>query len=177
MAPARIRPRNRHDSGVDLAYSTMDLPSLPNITSIAVCSCSQLQTRPSSASWITTVAQDWEAIVAKRATMPVVLTVAAAIGLSACASKTETVSTAPPPPPAYTPPPPPEPYVAPPAPTRKYVSKRRQARKERRHARRHARRTTPASASPTNVYGQPNQTYGIPGAGQASPSPTAPPSR
>src|SRR5262249_35373186 len=41
----------------------------------------------------------WERIVVKRATLPVVLTVAAAIGLTACASKTETVSTAPPPPP------------------------------------------------------------------------------
>ena len=139
----------------------------------------------------------WEAIVVKRATILVVLTVAAAIGLTACASKTETASTAPPPPPppAYMPPPPPEPYVAPPAPTRKYVSKRRQARKERRHARRHARRTAtttmttapaaapapaPAPGAPgsrTNVYGQPNQTFGIPGAGQASPSPTPPPSR
>jgi hypothetical protein len=93
-------------------------------------------------------------------------------------------------------PPPPETYVAPPAPTRTYISKRRQARKERRHARRHARRTarttstitapapggptgaygqpTQTYGSPTNVYGQPNQTYGIPGAGQPSPSPTAP---
>ena len=85
----------------------------------------------------------WERIVVKRATLPVVLTVAAAIGLTACASKTETVATAPPPPPppAYTPPPPPEPYVAP-APTRKYVSKRRATRKARRHARRHKVTTT-----------------------------------
>jgi len=63
-----------------------------------------------------------EGIVVKRATPLVVLTLAAAIGLTACAQKTETVSTArlpPPPALAYPPPPRPEPYMAP-APTREY---------------------------------------------------------
>jgi type IV pilus biogenesis protein CpaD/CtpE len=76
--------------------------------------------------------------VTKRATPLVVLTVAAAIGLTACASKTETVSTAPPP----------EPYVAP-APTRKYVSKRRASRKARRHVRRHKVTTTSTTTTTT----------------------------
>ena len=75
----------------------------------------------------------------KKASITVVLAVASAIGLTACAQKTETVSTAPPPPMAA-PPPPPEPYVAPPAPTR-FVTHRRKHVRHVRH-RRHTHTTT-----------------------------------
>src|ERR1051326_6355656 len=79
-------------------------------------------------------------IVLKRASLTVVLTVAAAIGLTACAQKTETVSTAPPPPPPppmMAPPPPPEPYVTPPPPRRVVVHRRHHVRHMRRHRRHH----------------------------------------
>ena len=77
----------------------------------------------------------------KKASITVMLAVAAAIGLTACAQKTETVSTAPPPPPPMAaPPPPPEPYVAPPAPTRVVTHRRRHVRHVRH--RRHTHTTT-----------------------------------
>src|SRR5690348_3039324 len=77
--------------------------------------------------------------VVKKASITVVLAVASAIGLTACAQKTETVSTAPPPPMAA-PPPPPEPYVAPPAPTRVVTHRRKHVRHVRH--RRHTHTTT-----------------------------------
>src|SRR5205814_10326542 len=90
----------------------------------------------------------WERIVVKRAT-PLVVLVAAVIGLAACASKTETVSTAAPPPappPAYAPAPPPEPYVAP-APVRKrYVSMKQRVRHVR--PRGTLNTTTPTTPAP-----------------------------